>query len=148
MDTGRLKRKYGYSISEDDYYRHLKLISTSSKDDTFQIRVHKNDWKNFEFVLRLRSNYIVSDKEVKDDFIVASCFKLNEDTRFKVIKSISVKSHPHLNQTIARGTILKYSEEPTYGVVNRYKGIPLKVGESFFQINYEYIKLIDSGVDH
>jgi hypothetical protein len=115
----------------------------SQSKSRIELDIAKSDWADFLFVLRTQTSFYLESKTETGKNIMAVCVQLNRNSSFKVIKEITPSNHPHIDQPIQVGSFLHYSEEPTYGLVNRYKGIPLNIGESFYQINYEYIELVD-----
>ena len=62
--------------------------------------------------------------------------------RDQSIKPITKENHPWLLAEISEGEILRYHPGSMYGTVNRYQGLPLGVGDSICQINFDSVKLI------
>jgi len=141
----RIKIRYNYSIDNQQLIWLRSLFLESQSKSRIDLIAAKSDLSDFLFVLRTQTSFYLESKTETGKNIQAVCVQLNRNSSFRVVKKITTSNHPHIDQSIPVGSVLQYSEEPTYGVVNRYKGIPLKVGESFYQINYEYIELVDPG---
>jgi hypothetical protein len=142
----RIKIRYDYSINNQQLVRLRSLFLETQSKSRIDLVIAKSDWSDFLFVLRTQTSFYLKSKTKSEENIQAVCVQLNRNSSFRVVKKITTSNHPHIDQSIPVGSVLQYSEEPTYGVANRYKGIPLKVGESFYQINYEYIELVDPEV--
>jgi len=146
MINQRLKKKYGYSIEQTSIAKLLHQIHLQGDNGQLELIVDKVDLQDVLFVLRTRTDFYAKEVFERGIDIMVNCFRLHDGVRFELIKDVNSENHPYVISTIPKGTILHYSEQPTYGVVNRYKGLPLTGNGHFYQINYNFFELIDSEI--
>lgn len=148
MINKRFLDKYDYRISRDKVSKLLQILNNDWNQVQLQLKLNEKDWEDFIFVLRTHTEFFVKKSKVKGQKVETKLIQLNSKTLFELVDEVNPINHPHVNEKISKGIILNYSEKPAYGVVNRYKGLPLELNGYFYQINYDYIKLIDSGIQN
>ncbi|SMO48359.1 hypothetical protein [Gracilimonas mengyeensis] len=135
----RYLRKFGYSITKNRIIELLDGYALDSKEKTKQVRVPRSDWSDFEFVVRVDSDFVIASSSENDDVVDAELIRKEDGLNFTVIKEITPETHPWIAETIPKGSELEYTDKPHYGTINRYDGLALDVDGTPTQVNYDFI---------
>lgn len=138
----RLFRKFGYDITKERILEVERTYLDQLKEDVSEVEISSTDWDDFVFTLRYRTNHYVELVKINDGSVTSKIIPLVEGMMFETIKPITKENHPWLLEEISEGEILTYHPGSMYGTVNRYQGLPLGVGDSICQINFDSVRLV------
>ena len=137
----RLKRKFGYDISYERVNELTKKYRINEIVNEQTISVAEEDWEDVVFTIRYKTSYYIHDVQKANNSVAAKLVSLVEDMRFVIIKPVNELNHPWLMEDVLVGEVFKYKPGSVYGSINRYQGLPLKMGEGVSQINFDCLSL-------